>query len=120
MKDFARELRRNSTDAERILWRQLRDRQLLGCKFRRQYTLGPYIVDFVCLEARLIVEVDGGQHMDRAQQDVLRSQYLIGLGYKVLRFWNNEVLTDMEGVLQQIYMELEGRVPSKDSSGSRA
>lgn len=93
MKDFAKELRRNSTDAEKLLWSRLRDRQLFGCKFRRQQTMGAYIVDFICMEAMLIIEVDGGQHMEREPQDVLRSQYLNSLGYKVLRFWNNEVLT---------------------------
>ena len=81
--------------------------------------MGEYIVDFISMEAMLIIEVDGGQHMDRRKQDVLRSQYLNSLGYKVLRFWNNEVLTDMDGVLQRIHMELTDCMSSKKPSGGR-
>ncbi len=81
--------------------------------------MGEYIVDFVCMEAMLIIEVDGGQHMDRQAQDGLRSRYLNSLGYKVLRFWNNEVLADMEGVLQRIHVELVDCMSSKGTSGGR-
>ena len=99
----ARELRRNSTDAERLLWRHLRDRRLAGLKFRRQQPLGPFFADFVCLEAHLIVEVDGGQHAHRTRQDDSRTQYLCKLGFRVLRYWNNDVLRDVRAVLEEIW-----------------
>ncbi len=102
MKDRARNLRQLSTDAERLLWRRLRDRQLAGLKFRRQHRLGNFIVDFVCLEQRLILELDGGQHAIQQQADAHREAFLMGLGYRVLRFWNNEVLGNLDGVLQTI------------------
>jgi very-short-patch-repair endonuclease len=97
---LVRQLRRCQTDAERALWARLQNRQL-GVKFRRQAPLGPYIVDFVCLRKRLVVEVDGGQHgeeLDR-RRDAARTAWLEGEGYRVLRVWNNEVLGNMEGVL---------------------
>lgn len=90
-RDFARGLRRDMTDAERRLWYHLRNRGLLGYKFRRQFPVGRYIVEFVCLEARLVVEVDGGQHAD-SPHDVLRDHRLHERGFIVLRFWNNDVL----------------------------
>jgi very-short-patch-repair endonuclease len=93
-----RTLRRNMTDAERRLWQGLRGRQMGGRKFRRQFPLGPYIVDFVCLEARLIIEVDGGQHLD-SPKDKLRDAWLVAEGYRVLRFWNHEVRGETEVVL---------------------
>ncbi|MDX8127138.1 endonuclease domain-containing protein [Methylomonas sp. OY6] len=86
MKDLARSLRKNQTDAERVIWQQLRNRQLLGCKFRRQQVIGPFIVDFVCLEPKLVIEVDGGQHAEQQEYDQNRSHYLQRLGYRVLRF----------------------------------
>jgi very-short-patch-repair endonuclease len=88
------------TDAERKLWRALRSRSI-GSKFRRQVPLGPYVVDFVCFESKIIVEVDGGQHATSAT-DPIRDQYFIGRGYRVLRFWNNDVLKNLEGVLTVI------------------
>ncbi len=88
----ARRLRKHPTDAERLLWRHLRLRQLGGYKFRRQQPLGPYIVDFVCLAKRLIVEVDGGQHAEQAEEDAQRTAWLEAQGFRVLRFWNTEVL----------------------------
>ena len=94
----ARDLRKSSTKAERALWSQLRDRQLDGHKFRRQQPIGPYIVDFFCLERNLVVEVDGGQHAPEV--DERRTAFLEGAGYRVLRFWNEEVLESMDGVLQ--------------------
>ncbi len=100
--DRARNLRQRSTDAEHLLWRHLRDRQLAGLKFRRQHPLGNFVVDFVCLEHRLIVEVDGGQHATQQQADANREAFLMRLGYRVLRFWNNEVLGNTEGVLETI------------------
>ena len=101
-KNTARALRKNSTDAERLLWQHLRLRQIGGYKFRRQQPLGPYIADFACLEKRLIVEVDGGQHSDHAAYDARRSRWLGAQGFSVLRFWDHEVLRDIEAVKQVI------------------
>lgn len=98
----ARALRRDLTDAERKLWYGLRDRRLKGRKFRRQYALGGYVVDFVCLEEMIIVEVDGSQHADTAAEDAVRSSWLEGQGFRVMRFWNNDVLKNIVGVLTQI------------------
>ena len=106
---LARSLRLRSTDAERQLWRHLRDRQLAGYKFRRQRPIGRYIVDFICMEHRLIVEVDGGQHDWNAGADRLRTEVLTASGYRVIRFWNNDVLSNTDGVLQQILHALAGR-----------
>ena len=93
----ARALRANSTDAEHKLWRLLRGRQLDGHKFVRQFAIGPYIADFACREAALVIEVDGGQHAESAR-DAQRTAYLNAEGYSVLRFWNNDVLANHEGV----------------------
>jgi very-short-patch-repair endonuclease len=101
-----RKLRGQQTDAERKLWYELRDRRLSGFKFVRQEGIGPFIVDFVCRDKKLIVEVDGGQHAESAA-DVQRDTYLSSEGYRVLRFWNNDVLTNREGVLQTILDALE-------------
>jgi len=101
----ARNLRSNMTDAERALWQRIRRRQVEGRKFRRQFPLGNYIVDFICLEAGLVIEVDGGQHLERAY-DVRRTAWLEAQGFKVIRFWNNEVLKEMNAVLEAIRMEL--------------
>jgi adenine-specific DNA-methyltransferase len=98
----ARELRKNATDAEQRLWRRLRDRQLLGLKFRRQHRIGPYIADFYCDECRLVIELDGGQHADAVTYDTRRTRYLEGTGLVVARFWNNDVLGNTEGVLTRI------------------
>ena len=107
---FARRLRIDSTEAERLLWQRLRNRQLGGNKFRRQVTIGPFIVDFACIDACLIVEIDGGQHSE--ERDAARTAFLQSKGYRVIRFWNNEVLENTEGVLQSILMELESQAPS--------
>jgi len=107
MSKRARSLRKNLTDAERKLWRRLRSRQLLAYKFRRQFPIGPYVVDFVCLERRLIVEVDGGQHAEQRRRDEKRAAYLREQGFRVDRFWNNQVLNEMEGVVAQIGKTLE-------------
>jgi very-short-patch-repair endonuclease len=88
-----KKLRENATDAERKLWHLLRRKQVAGLRFRRQYPLGPYIVDFVCLPARLIIEVDGGQHADHVERDTMRTAWLESQGFRVIRFWNNEVLS---------------------------
>jgi len=100
----ARQLRKNSTDAERLLWRALRSRQLGGHKFRRQLSLGRFIVDFVCLEARLVVEVDGGQHNEDtlAVYDAERTAWLQKQGFRVLRFWDHEVLKQLDTVKEAI------------------
>jgi very-short-patch-repair endonuclease len=98
----ARKLRRSSTGVERKLWHRIRDKQVEDFRFRRQRPIGKYIVDFVSLEAKLIIEVDGGQHATREVQDAARTIFLESLGYRVVRFWNNEVIDDMEGVLERI------------------
>ncbi|MGO9986222.1 MAG: endonuclease domain-containing protein [Rhodomicrobium sp.] len=98
----ARELRSASTDAERKLWRHLRNRQLEGLKFRRQVPLFGYYADFFCEEAKLIVELDGGQHCSQADKDEVRTAVLQEAGLIVLRFWNNDVLENIEGVLAEI------------------
>jgi len=102
----ARQLRVRQTEAERLLWFLLRDRRLNGAKFRRQVPIGNYIVDFVCQEAKLIVELDGGQHADQVEYDTARSKWLAGVGYRVLRFWNNDLTENEEGVLTAIFNEL--------------
>ena len=99
---FARQLRKRMTDAESQLWRHLRRRNIEGFKFRRQHPLGPFVADFACLEARLIVEIDGGQHDERESYDGRRDAWLSQQGYRVLRFWNNEVLCETESVLEVI------------------
>jgi len=107
-RQFARCLRRNMTDAEHRLWFHLRNRALLGFKFRRQAPIGPHIADFVCAERQLIVEVDGGQH-GACVADAVRTRALQAEGYRVLRFWNNDVLLQTADVLEQILAALDGR-----------
>jgi len=101
----AQMLRKRMTDAERRLWSKLRMRQVEGFRFRRQAPVGPYVVDFICLELKLIVEVDGGQHA-MPQADAKRTAWLESEGYRVIRFWNNDVLKNTEGVLQSFYETL--------------
>jgi len=98
----AKNLRKRFTDVERLLWRLLRARQIEGLKFRRQEPIGRYIVDFVCFESKLIIEVDGGQHSIETEKDKERDEWFKSQGFKVHRFWNNEVLTNTEGVLEVI------------------
>jgi very-short-patch-repair endonuclease len=95
----ARELRQRSTDAERLLWKYLRAKRLGGLKFRRQEPIGNYIVDFISFENHVIVELDGSQHLERKVEDDERTRWLEDQGFKVLRFWNNDVLKNIEGVL---------------------
>ena len=109
---MSRANRRGQTDAERLLWAKLRDRRLGGVKFRRQHPIGQYITDFCCAEARLVVEVDGGQHAQRATSDEERTQYLKHAGYRVLRFWNPEVLTQTQAVLERILEALTDPHPN--------
>jgi very-short-patch-repair endonuclease len=102
----ARGLRRDSTDVEKLLWSRLRARQVSGAKFRRQVWLAGYIADFLCAEARLVIELDGGQHALHVERDVLRTAALAGEGYRVLRFWNHEVIDNLEGVMATIAQAL--------------
>ena len=114
-RDYARTLRRRQTDAERRLWARLRDRRLLGVKFSRQVPIGPYIVDFCCRELRLVVELDGGQHAIREAYDAERTAFLERLGYRVLRFWDNDALANTEGVLIRIVEALAARPSPRPS-----
>jgi very-short-patch-repair endonuclease len=109
----ARELRHEATDAEALLWSHIRGRRLNRCKFRRQHPIGPYITDFTCIEAGLVVELDGGQHADQPQRDRARTRYLEQRGYRVLRFWNHDVLEHTDAVLEAI---LECLCPSPPPS----
>lgn len=106
MRRRARALRLNMTDAERKLWYALRDRRFAGFKFRRQVPAGPFIADFVCLEERLVIEVDGGQHAE-SLRDQRRDRWFSANEFRVLRFWNNEVLTNLEGVMAVIARALK-------------
>jgi very-short-patch-repair endonuclease len=101
---ISKELRQKQTEAEEILWFKLRDRQLDGVKFRRQHCIGSYIVDFACLEKKLVIEIDGGQHNQTPtkENDEPRTRWLEAAGYHVVRFWNSEVLQNIEGVLEKI------------------
>jgi very-short-patch-repair endonuclease len=103
----AKPLRKNMTEAEKRLWFHLRDRRLGGHKFRRQVTIDPYIVDFLCVERRLVVEADGSQHSDAV--DAARTAFLTAQGYRVIRFWNNDVLARTNTVTEAILAALEGR-----------
>ncbi|MFZ3017205.1 MAG: endonuclease domain-containing protein [Gallionella sp.] len=98
----AKTLRTNQTGAEQRLWYHLRAHRFMGLKFKRQKPMGRYIVDFVCMERRLIIEIDGGQHAEQVEYDKRRDAWLRSQGYTVLRFWNNEVMQQLEGVLEQV------------------
>ena len=113
----ARDLRLYQTNAEKLLWSHLRNRQFLNLKFRRQHPIAPYIVDFFCEECSLIVELDGGQHTPEADQK--RSELLINRGYKILRFWNQDVIVNIEGILQTIEQALPSPLtqPSPEGRG---
>ena len=110
----ARALRGNQTAAEALLWSRLRSNQFLNLKFRRQRPIGPYFADFVCMEARLVIELDGGQHADADAQshDPERSRFMADLGYQTLRFWNNDVLTQTDAVLKKILQTAETLTPA--------
>jgi very-short-patch-repair endonuclease len=109
---FARTLRKAPTDAEQVLWRHLRRRQVAAFKFRRQHSVGPYICDFACLEASIIVELDGSQHVEQSDYDARRDSFLRSRGFRVLRFWNNDVLVRTEVVLETLFEAL--RRPEMD------
>jgi very-short-patch-repair endonuclease len=104
-KQSARRLRQSMTDAERRLWLAIRDRRLAGYKFRRQHPIGGYVVDFACTKHHLVVEADGGQHADN-EKDVGRTAKIEALGWRVIRFWNNDILANTEGVILTILREL--------------
>jgi len=103
MRERARELRNTQTDTEQKLWQALRKRQIQNAKFRPQHCVGQYIVDFICLSHKLIVEVDGGHHLEQAEYDFIRTEYLNAAGYQVIRFWNDEVLHHFASVLEVIH-----------------
>jgi very-short-patch-repair endonuclease len=121
----ARTLRREETEAERKLWRRLSNRQLAGWKFVRQEPIGPYFADLACREARLVVELDGSQHAE-SERDQVRDAFLGARGYRVLRFWNHEVMQNLDSVLDTIFAALGPPVSSPrlrgeaDSGGARA
>jgi len=120
LRAFAKELRNNSTDAERHLWRYLRSSQLEGAKFRRQQPIETYIVDFVSFDKRIVVELDGGQHGEDMEYDGQRDACLRRNGFDVLRFWNNEVFENIEGVLEVIRQRcLEGASPTPQPPPAR-
>jgi len=108
-------LRRNATEAERALWRGLRGRQFDGFKFRRQHAFGAYVLDFVCIAAKLVIEVDGGQHAEASTADEERTRFLTSAGFRVLRFWNNEVLSETEAVMSRIWEEVHTPSPPRPS-----
>ncbi|MFN8387903.1 MAG: endonuclease domain-containing protein [Anaerolineales bacterium] len=107
------ELRKELTPAERKLWANLRGDQL-GVNFRRQHAIGNFIPDFVCIKKKLIIELDGSQHLEQEEYDEERTKYFETLGYKVIRFWNSDVMKNMDGVIRAIIFALEGQSPSKD------
>ncbi len=99
-------MRQDMPEAETRLWHQLRDRRLLGHKFRRQHSIGPFIADFACVEARLVIELDGSQHAEAEAADARRTAFLNAAGWTVIRFWNARVLADMDNVLREIIAHL--------------
>ncbi len=111
---LAQSLRNNATPAEQALWRHLSKRQLQGFKFSRQLPIGPFVYDFLCREARHVIEVDGGQHCE-STRDVSRTAYLENQGFRVIRFWNNDVTGNVEGVLETIALALKDSPPPAPS-----
>jgi very-short-patch-repair endonuclease len=108
---IARKLRRDQTDAERTLWFRLRNRRLNGLKFRRQMPIKSYVVDFCCESAHLVIELDGGQHAERSSEDTKRTTDLEAYGYLVLRFWNNDVLSNIDAVVETIVATVSQEPP---------
>jgi very-short-patch-repair endonuclease len=109
-RDFSRALRKAPTDAERRLWSRIRQQQLHDARFRRQHPIGPYFADFACVEHRLVVELDGGQHADSAS-DAIRDEFMQQHGWRVLRYWNNDVMANIDGVLVAILQALDTPPP---------
>ena len=117
----SRELRLNATDAERRLWSKLCARQVAGTRFNRQFPIGPFICDFVARSANLVNEVDGGQHVEAEEADVQRTAYLKARGFRVIRFWNNDVLENTDGVVEaiaQVLADSPSPTPSRKREGS--
>ena len=114
----AQKLRRASTDAEMAFWLQVRDRRFMGLKFKRQIPIGKYIVDFLCPERNLVVEIDGGQHSE-SQSDKVRDEFLATQSLRVVRFWNNDVLSNVDGVLNQLTEILGSLSPIRAADGGR-
>ena len=114
--DNAKSLRRNLTDAEQKLWYHLRAHRFMGRKFKRQKPIGRYVVDFICIEEKLIIELDGGQHAENVEYDQQRDLWLTSKGYTVLRFWNNELMNEMESVLERIRLALSNETLSPGPS----
>ena len=112
MEELARKLRKSSTDAELRLWLHLKNRGLGGFKFRRQHPIPPYVVDFVCLEQKLIVELDGGQHAEQIARDAERTACLVSKGFRVIRFWNDDALKQIDAVLEEILRQLSAPHPN--------
>ncbi len=115
----ARSLRSNMTDVERRLWTALKGKQIAGCRFRRQHPIGAYVADFACIDRMLVIELDGGQHQDQEAYDEDRSRFLKQQGWQVVRFWNNEVLENLDGVLEAILKKLESTVLSPPAEEGR-
>jgi ATP-dependent helicase HrpA/adenine-specific DNA-methyltransferase len=103
---IAHSLRKNLTPAEGMLWSRLKRNQLNGISFRRQHAIGPFVVDFCAPREMLIIELDGSQHIDQSESDVKRTEYLVSKGYRIIRFWNNDVMNDLNGVYRSIEQEL--------------
>jgi very-short-patch-repair endonuclease len=108
-----------ATEAEKLLWGKIRDRQIEGFKFRRQQLIGSYIADFVCFEHRLIIELDGGQHAEMEGEDGIRDSWMRAEGFEVIRFWNNDVFQNLEGVLETIRKHLISPHPNPLPHGER-
>ncbi|MGJ0516828.1 MAG: endonuclease domain-containing protein [Methylomicrobium sp.] len=109
----ARSLRKSQTNVEQLLWQQLRNKRLCNYKFRRQFPIAPYITDFICLELKLIIELDGGQHANQTRYDDQRTLFLEQRGFKVVRFWNNDVIDNMSGVLEAVHLAIQ-EITDKD------
>ena len=105
---LAKILRKNSTIQEKRLWNLIKNHKFHGLKFKRQQPIGNYIVDFICKEAKIIIEIDGGHHneTENTESDIIRTQYLEQKGYKVIRFWNNEIYENIEGVIKKLEQEI--------------
>jgi very-short-patch-repair endonuclease len=119
LRSVAKHLRKQGTDAERLLWNRLRARQIHGLRFRRQEPIGQYIADFLCYEVKMVIEVDGGQHAGQKQYDEKRDHWMASQGFRVLRFWDHEVLTNINGVLEKIMVQiLPSPSPSRQGRGN--
>ena len=100
--DNAKNLRKNQTEAEKLLWKHLKAKQINGFKFRRQHPMGKFITDFICLEKKLVVELDGGQHVLNKEKDIERDKWFYNEGFEVLRIWNNEIFHNINGIMEAI------------------